>query len=159
MKRALALALLFATPALAEPPCECGPFDKPDRVVRQGRIELTEQRTIAGAEIYLANTDLLVAGNGTPVVLLPGASDTEGGRLRLQARRQIVLGAGFHAKRGSRLEASLVALVTADGGPSEWPTDVRREHSLAPAEHHAIAAPDPYRIGPMRAPRVSARKR
>jgi hypothetical protein len=159
MKQALVLALLVAASASAEPPCECGPFDKPDRVVRQGRIELTEQRSIVGAEIYLANTDLSVAGEGVPVVLMPGTSGKEGGRLRLQARREIVLGAGFHARRGSRLEASLVALVTADGGPSQWPADVREEHSTAPAEHRPIAAPDPYRIAPMSAPRVSARKR
>jgi hypothetical protein len=151
----IACSLLCGSSA-AEPPCECGPFDKPDRVIRQGAIELSDKRTITGAEIYLSNTTLRVAGSGEPFVVESGASDKEGGRLRVQARREIVLGAGFHAKRGSRLEASIVALVSADDGPSAWPADVREEHSATPSAHTAFAAPDPYRIEPMLGPRSRA---
>jgi hypothetical protein len=140
---------LAASRALGEPPCECGPFDKPDRVVRQGTIALTETRTVSGAEIYLSNTTLRVAGAGNAFVVAEQQGAVPGGRLRVQARREIVFGPGFHAKRGSRLEASITPLIAAEA-ESIWPDDTAALHAASPASHEGLRPPDPYRIAPMR---------
>jgi hypothetical protein len=157
---AAVVAALAATAGRAqEVACVVGPFDAPDRVVREGRIELAESRTLAGAEVYLSNTSLRVGGGEGSFVLAGSEAPGAGGRLRLQARTEIVLGPGFHAQRGSRLEASIVALERAKAEGKTQPADsaeadrARGATETVVRPDAAAAPPDPYRIPPMAARR------
>lgn len=167
-RRALVLAaaagLVALTAGAEEPICPSGSFDQPEQVVREGRIVLGEPRTVAGAEIYLSNTSLRVAGDGVPFVLSGSDVPDGGGRLRLQAREEIVLGPGFHAQRGSRMEATIVRRPRAAAARrSLRPSDSLEADRAAGASETVVrpalggAEPDPYRIPPMAPPRRAGR--
>jgi hypothetical protein len=159
---ALLAALLACAAAASEtadhPDCPCGPFDQPDRVVREGAIDFAEARTVSGIEVYLANTSLRAGRSDAPFVIA-GSGDPAAGRVRFQARQTITLGPGFHARKGSVFEASLVPLASARVAPSVWPADTEAADRSPAATTTVVAGdpaaepPDPNRIEPMRPPR------
>jgi hypothetical protein len=106
-----------------EQSCPCDPFDEPERVVRSGYIDIQEDRLAMGSEIYLANRTLRIGGGETRFVVA-GRDDERAGALRLQARERIVLGPGFHARPGSRVQASIIPLRRA--GQSHRASDFAR---------------------------------
>lgn len=96
--------------------CPCRPFDEPDRVVRSGYLDIQEARLVTGSEVYLANRTLRIGG-GEKRFVVAGRGDVKAGALHLQAREEIVLGPGFHARSGSRVEASIIPLRRAGHSP------------------------------------------
>lgn len=156
--------LLVSLPWLASaaeevaPGCACGPFDKPDRVIREGSIDFKQEHRVVGTEIYLANTSLRAGQADAPFVVVGG--DPEGaGRLQFRARTTITLGPGFHAERGSRFEASIEPLKLARAAKSVWPDDTKQANEFSGATDTVVVPvanpvpPDPYAITPMRPPR------
>jgi len=105
--------------------CPCQPFDEPDRVVRSGHLDIREARSVTGSEVYLANRTLRIGG-AEGIFVVAGRGDAKAGALRLKARERIVLGPGFHARSGSRVEASIIPLRRAGHSPRRFDFARRR---------------------------------
>lgn len=159
----LTLAFVFsgATAAADEDVCACGPFDKPDKIVREASVEFHTAHRVVGTEIYLANT-WLRAGSAEATFVIAGEESEEPGRVRFRARTKITLGPGFHAQKGSRFEASIEPLRLAQATRSVWPTDTEAANRNPDATTAVVLPdanvepPDPYAIPPMRPPRRSS---